>query len=46
MFFFFFEYKKKVPEVQGSTQDVAREKVKAAALLVGGPCITEVSGKK
>ncbi|EGG10064.1 uncharacterized protein MELLADRAFT_94394 [Melampsora larici-populina 98AG31] len=30
-----------VPEVQGSTQDVAREKVKAAALAVNGPCMTE-----
>ncbi|OAV94577.1 Ham1 family protein, partial [Puccinia triticina 1-1 BBBD Race 1] len=30
-----------LPEVQGSTQDVAREKSKAAAKLIGGPCITE-----
>ncbi|PLW06118.1 hypothetical protein PCANC_00447 [Puccinia coronata f. sp. avenae] len=30
-----------LPEVQGSTQDVAREKSKAAAQLIGGPCITE-----
>ncbi|KAH9819681.1 inosine triphosphate pyrophosphatase-like protein [Melampsora americana] len=30
-----------VPEVQGSTQDVAREKVKAASLILNGPCITE-----
>jgi len=30
-----------LPEVQGSTQDVAREKSKAAANLIGGPCITE-----
>ncbi|KNZ51025.1 inosine triphosphate pyrophosphatase [Puccinia sorghi] len=32
-----------LPEVQGSTQDVAREKSKAAAKLIGGPCITEAS---
>ncbi|VDC00012.1 unnamed protein product [Peniophora sp. CBMAI 1063] len=30
-----------LPEIQGSTQEVAREKVKAAAEIVGGPCITE-----
>ncbi|GJN87774.1 hypothetical protein Rhopal_000729-T1 [Rhodotorula paludigena] len=30
-----------LPEVQGSTQEVARAKVKAAADVVGGPCITE-----
>ncbi|KAH9442693.1 hypothetical protein MJO28_004878 [Puccinia striiformis f. sp. tritici] len=30
-----------LPEIQGSTQDVAREKSKAAAKLIGGPCITE-----
>ncbi|KAH9468549.1 hypothetical protein Pst134EA_009087 [Puccinia striiformis f. sp. tritici] len=32
-----------LPEIQGSTQDVAREKSKAAAKLIGGPCITEAS---
>ncbi|KAA1136789.1 nucleoside triphosphate pyrophosphohydrolase ham1 [Puccinia graminis f. sp. tritici] len=32
-----------LPEVQGSTQDVAREKSRAAAKLIGGPCITEAS---
>lgn len=31
-----------VPEVQGTTQEVARAKVKAAAEIVNGPCITEV----
>ncbi|GAA5997013.1 nucleoside triphosphate pyrophosphohydrolase HAM1 [Rhodotorula paludigena] len=30
-----------LPEVQGTTQEVARAKVKAAADVVGGPCITE-----
>jgi len=30
-----------VPEVQGTTQEVAFEKCKAAAALNGGPCITE-----
>ncbi|MBW0483134.1 hypothetical protein O181_022849 [Austropuccinia psidii MF-1] len=30
-----------LPETQGSTQDVAREKASAAAKLLGGPCITE-----
>jgi inosine triphosphate pyrophosphatase len=30
-----------VPEVQGTTQEVAREKVKAAARALKGPCITE-----
>ncbi|KAG0655933.1 nucleoside triphosphate pyrophosphohydrolase ham1 [Rhodotorula mucilaginosa] len=30
-----------VPEVQGTTQEVARAKVKAAAEIVNGPCITE-----
>lgn len=31
-----------VPEVQGTTQEVATAKVKAAAEIVNGPCITEV----
>lgn len=31
-----------VPEVQGTTQEVAMAKVRAAAEIVGGPCITEV----
>ncbi|EJD01700.1 Maf/Ham1 [Fomitiporia mediterranea MF3/22] len=30
-----------IPELQGTTQDVAREKCRRAAELVGGPCITE-----
>ncbi|GAA5826289.1 hypothetical protein JCM11251_007242 [Rhodosporidiobolus azoricus] len=30
-----------LPEIQGTTQEVARAKVKAAAEAVGGPCITE-----
>jgi len=30
-----------LPEIQGSTQDVAREKCRRAADLTGGPCITE-----
>ncbi|TDL30060.1 Ham1-like protein [Rickenella mellea] len=30
-----------IPEVQGSTQDVAREKCRRAAELVSGACITE-----
>ncbi|GAA6029897.1 hypothetical protein JCM8097_009159 [Rhodosporidiobolus ruineniae] len=30
-----------LPEIQGTTQEVARAKVKAAAEVVGGPCITE-----
>ncbi|KAF8468639.1 Ham1-like protein [Gautieria morchelliformis] len=30
-----------LPEVQGTTQEVAREKCRRAAELVGGPCITE-----
>ncbi|BGP53266.1 hypothetical protein JCM8202_002591 [Rhodotorula sphaerocarpa] len=30
-----------VPEVQGTTQEVAMAKVRAAAEIVGGPCITE-----
>jgi hypothetical protein len=34
-----------VPEIQGTTQDVARAKVKAAAEQIGGPCITEVNFK-
>jgi hypothetical protein len=31
-----------LPEVQGSTREVATEKVRAAAAAIGGPCITEV----
>ncbi|BGP29253.1 nucleoside triphosphate pyrophosphohydrolase ham1 [Rhodotorula toruloides] len=30
-----------VPEVQGTTEEVAKAKCKAAAEIVGGPCITE-----
>ncbi|GAA5860587.1 hypothetical protein JCM1840_000308 [Sporobolomyces johnsonii] len=30
-----------LPEIQGTTQEVAMAKVKAAAEIVGGPCITE-----
>jgi len=30
-----------VPELQGSTQEVAREKCRRAADLIGGPCITD-----
>ncbi|KII94718.1 hypothetical protein PLICRDRAFT_169446 [Plicaturopsis crispa FD-325 SS-3] len=30
-----------IPEIQGSTQEVAREKCRRAAEIVGGPCITE-----
>ncbi|CEQ39109.1 SPOSA6832_00592, partial [Sporobolomyces salmonicolor] len=30
-----------LPEIQGTTQEVAIAKVKAAAEIVGGPCITE-----
>ncbi|KAJ7293975.1 inosine triphosphate pyrophosphatase-like protein [Mycena rebaudengoi] len=30
-----------IPEIQGSTQEVARDKCRRAAELVGGPCITE-----
>ncbi|KAG9015813.1 nucleoside triphosphate pyrophosphohydrolase ham1 [Tulasnella sp. JGI-2019a] len=30
-----------IPEVQGTTQEVALEKCKRAAELIGGPCITE-----
>ncbi|KAF8513865.1 Ham1-like protein [Gautieria morchelliformis] len=30
-----------LPEIQGTTQEVAREKCRHAAELVGGPCITE-----
>ncbi|KIY73000.1 Ham1-like protein [Cylindrobasidium torrendii FP15055 ss-10] len=30
-----------IPEIQGSTQEVARAKCAAAAQAVGGPCITE-----
>ncbi|KZT29494.1 Maf/Ham1 [Neolentinus lepideus HHB14362 ss-1] len=33
--------KKLVPEVQGTTQEVAIAKCKRAAELIGGPCITE-----
>ena len=31
----------KVPEVQGTTQDVARAKCRAAAQQLQGPCLTE-----
>ena len=31
-----------VPEIQGTTREVAAAKVSAAAEIVGGPCITEV----
>lgn len=31
-----------VPEVQGTTEEVAKAKVRAAADRIGGPCITEV----
>ena len=31
-----------LPEIQGTTQEVARAKVSAAADAIGGPCITEV----
>jgi len=30
-----------LPEIQGTIQEVAEEKCRAAAVLVGGPCITE-----
>ncbi|KDQ15506.1 hypothetical protein BOTBODRAFT_54768 [Botryobasidium botryosum FD-172 SS1] len=30
-----------IPELQGTTADVSREKCRRAAELVGGPCITE-----
>ncbi|KAI0068497.1 Ham1-like protein [Artomyces pyxidatus] len=30
-----------LPEIQGSTQEVAREKCRRAAEVIGGPCITE-----
>ena len=30
-----------VPEVQGTTREVATAKCRAAAELLGGPCITE-----
>ena len=30
-----------VPEIQGSTQEVAREKVRRAAEILNAPCITE-----
>ncbi|GAA6061100.1 hypothetical protein JCM10212_006131 [Sporobolomyces blumeae] len=30
-----------LPEIQGSTQEVAKAKVAAAAEAIGGPCITE-----
>ena len=32
-----------LPEIQGTTQEVAKAKVEAAAIAIGGPCITEVS---
>lgn len=32
-----------LPEIQGTTQEVAAAKVKAAAEAAKGPCITEVS---
>lgn len=32
-----------LPEIQGTTQEVAIAKVRAAAEVVGGACITEVS---
>lgn len=31
-----------LPEIQGTTREVASAKVKAAAEAIGGPCITEV----
>lgn len=31
-----------LPEIQGTTREVAAAKVRAAAESVGGPCITEV----
>lgn len=31
-----------LPEIQGTTREVAAAKVKAAAEVIGGPCITEV----
>lgn len=31
-----------LPEIQGTTQEVASAKVEAAAAVIGGPCITEV----
>ncbi|GAA6048021.1 hypothetical protein JCM3770_000152 [Rhodotorula araucariae] len=30
-----------LPEIQGTTQEVAKAKVRAAADVIGGPCITE-----
>ncbi|KAF9458492.1 inosine triphosphate pyrophosphatase-like protein [Collybia nuda] len=30
-----------IPEIQGTTQEVARDKCRRAAELIGGPCITE-----
>ncbi|KAI5481039.1 hypothetical protein MNV49_006225 [Pseudohyphozyma bogoriensis] len=30
-----------LPEIQGTTQEVASAKVEAAAAVIGGPCITE-----
>ncbi|KZO91574.1 Maf/Ham1 [Calocera viscosa TUFC12733] len=30
-----------IPEIQGTTQEVSREKCRRAAELLGGPCITE-----
>lgn len=31
-----------LPEIQGTTREVARAKCIAAALAIGGPCMTEV----
>lgn len=31
-----------VPEIQGTTQEIARYKARAAASQINGPCITEV----
>ena len=31
-----------LPEIQGTTQEVALHKVSAAAVAIGGACITEV----
>jgi len=30
-----------IPEIQGTTQEVAKEKCRRAAEIIGGPCITE-----
>lgn len=35
-----------VPEIQGSTQEIAKFKCKRAAEMVNGPCITEVRAKQ